>query len=89
MSSDFYSAQNRYREREHHRRYQQRIEAMARKLVCQACRGAGEFQEDILDGGGGGPRYHCGWCEGTGYVTPWTRGLWLRTQRHLKRMIRT
>ena len=61
----------------HHERYKRYVAAMPRKLVCQDCRGYGGHVEPILDDGTG-PYYECGWCEGTGYVTPHRRGLWLR-----------
>lgn len=63
----------------HHRRYVRHVEAMPRKLVCQECGGAGGFHEPILDDGTG-PTEPCGWCESTGFVTRWIRGLWLRSQ---------
>lgn len=66
--------------RRHHERYKRYIESMPRKLVCQECGGAGGWKEPILDDGSG-PYYWCGWCEGTGYVTPHSRGLWLRSRR--------
>ena len=50
------------------------------KLLCQECRGAGGWTEPVLDDGSG-PWEQCGWCWGTGKVTPWLRGQWLRCQR--------
>jgi len=67
--------------RRHHQRYVHFIERMPRKLTCQACGGAGEFHESVLDYGEG-PDYPCGFCEGTGYVTPYMRGQWLRLKRN-------
>jgi DnaJ-class molecular chaperone len=67
--------------RRHHVRYKQFIDTMPRKLVCQECRGSGEFHESILDYGEG-PDYPCGFCEGTGFVTPHMRGQWLRWKRN-------
>lgn len=64
----------------HYQRYKRRIDAMSRKLVCQECRGSGGWIEPILDYGQG-PWEQCGWCLGTGYVTPWLRGMWLRCRR--------
>jgi DnaJ-class molecular chaperone len=78
MSVDY--AKLDYRYITHHHRYSKRVESMPRKLVCQECRGAGGFNEPILDDGTG-PWEPCGWCEGTGFVTPWLRGMWLRYQR--------
>ena len=56
------------------------------KLVCQECRGAGSYVEPCLDYGEG-PSYNCGWCGGTGYVSPYLRGLWLRYKRKEKKVI--
>lgn len=64
----------------HHERYKRRVEAMPRKLVCQECGGMGGWVEPVLDFGQG-PFEQCGWCEGTGYVTPWLRGQWLKFNR--------
>jgi len=63
----------------HHARYKRFVESMKRKLVCQDCGGEGQHWEDAVD-------YYniyvpCGWCEGTGYVTPWIRGAWLAMKR--------
>ena len=66
--------------RRHHERYRRFVESMPRKLVCQDCHGYGGRTEAVLDDGTG-PYYECGWCEGTGYVTPHRRGLWLRCAR--------
>jgi DnaJ-class molecular chaperone len=68
---------------EHHRRFVAHITAMQRKLICQECRGRGGWTERILDDGTG-PREQCDWCEGTGYVTSWLRGQWLRLKREAK-----
>jgi hypothetical protein len=64
--------------RRHHERYKAFINSMPRKLVCQECAGAGSFHEVVIDETGEGPDYECGFCEGTGYVTPWMRGQWLQ-----------
>jgi hypothetical protein len=64
----------------HHVRYVRYIMAMIPKLICQECCGAGGWTEPVLDDGSG-PFEQCGWCEGTGYVTRWLRGLWLRYQK--------
>lgn len=68
-------------QRRHHERYVKRIECEG--LVCQDCGGAGGYKEVILDDGSG-PWFECGWCEGTGKVTRWLRGLWLRCKREEK-----
>lgn len=73
-------ARSDYRWRSHHIRFKCHVEAMPRKLVCQECRGAGGETVPVLDYGEG-PWEACGWCEGTGYVTPWLRGFWLRLRR--------
>ena len=69
-----------YKNRQHHQRYTQYVHAMPRKLVCQDCGGAGGKVIPVLDYGQG-PFESCGWCEGTGYVTPYIRGMWLRWKR--------
>lgn len=80
MSQPIDYARYNYRIQSSHQRYKRRIKAMPRKLICQECRGAGSFHEPILDDGTG-PSYECGWCQGTGYVTGWLRGQWLRYRR--------
>lgn len=67
-----------YHRAEHHKRFVVYIEKHG--LLCQECGGAGGEIEPILDYGQG-PFIPCGWCEGTGKVTRWDRGLWLRTRR--------
>jgi DnaJ-class molecular chaperone len=69
--------------RAHHLRYKRHIEAMPRKLVCQDCGGMGGETDVILDDGTG-PWEECGWCEGTGFVTPHRRGQWLRYKAGLR-----
>jgi len=64
----------------HHQRYKNYINTMKKKLTCQDCRGEGGYKEVILDDGSG-PWFECGWCEGTGLVTPWLRGQWLKYKR--------
>jgi hypothetical protein len=53
------------------------------KLICQECGGNGGWKEIILDDGTG-PWYDCGWCQGTGLVTPYARGIWLRLKKQDK-----
>jgi len=65
-----------------YQRYKRRVEAMPRKLYCQECRGSGEHFEDRI-------AEHdlmssCGWCQGTGLLTPWMRGQWLKEKRNDK-----
>jgi len=63
--------------RHHHQRYKNFIENHG--LVCQECGGGGELLYDRFDW------YNlyevCGWCEGTGKVTRWRRGAWLRLKK--------
>lgn len=68
-----------YQYRQHHARYARR--AKADGLICQECGGRG------YDGSYSSysePPEPCGWCETTGYVTRWMRGLWLRCQKQWK-----
>jgi len=62
----------------HHKRFEKRVEKS--KLVCQECRGSGGYIEPVLDYGEG-PSISCGLCEGTGKLTPYLRGLWLKWKR--------
>lgn len=62
----------------HHQRFKRRVEQAG--LLCQECGGSGGEVEPVLDYGEG-PWIECGWCEGTGYVTPWLRGQWLKMRR--------
>ena len=54
----------------------------AKHLCCQECRGSGEIFHDKID------HYEinlpCGFCNGTGYVIPQVRGLWLRFKKEEK-----
>lgn len=63
---------------DHMRRYKAYVQEHG--LVCQECGGSGGEVVPVLDTGEG-PFEECGWCEGTGRVTRWTRGLWLRCQQ--------
>lgn len=60
----------------HHRRYVAFVNAMPKKLTCQACGGEGSFVDDVVFGHV--IRVQCDWCEGTGLVTPYMRCAWLR-----------
>lgn len=71
-----------WRNARHRERYKRRV--MRTRIVCQECRGVGGEVEVVTDYGEG-PWVHCGWCEGTGYVTPWILGAWLRCKREEKR----
>ena len=66
--------------RQHHDRLKRFIAALPVKLVCQECRGSGEFLIEVIEYGRG-PMEQCGWCEGIGYVTPHARGRWLKCRR--------
>lgn len=70
-----------YQQRQHHARFAARVANDG--LLCQECRGSGEYHE-IISMELGGPWFPCGWCEGTGKVTRWLRGRWLQWQRGLK-----
>lgn len=72
-----------YEWRAHHARYKRYVESLQPKLWCQECGGAGGFVEPVLDDGSG-PTETCGWCEGTGLVTPHIRGVWLGYKRDSK-----
>ena len=66
--------------REHYKRYRNRVNNTDDSLSCQDCGGEGGYTERILDDGSG-PFVECGWCLGTGRVTKWVRGFWLRCKR--------
>ena len=74
-----YPRMNYYAQR-HHERYARRV-SLHTSLVCQECGGGGGSVEPVLDDGSG-PWEPCGWCEGTGRLTPFLRGMWLR-QKYL------
>ena len=57
---------------------------MSKELICQECGGGGGWIEIILEDGTG-PKEICGWCDGTGIVTPAIRGEWLRLKKEIKR----
>ena len=65
-----------FERRRHRERFARFVESRRPRLVCQDCHGEGGETVPILDDGSG-PFEECGWCEGTGYVTPWLRGQWL------------
>ena len=71
-----------YKQARHHERFVRRVEATDRKLICQDCSGRGGAINAIFMNQG--PWEECGWCEGTGYVTPWIRSAWLRYRRQIK-----
>jgi hypothetical protein len=67
-----------YYHRQHHARFVAYVERNG--LICQECGGRGGETDVILDDGTG-PWEECGFCEGTGMVTRWIRGQWLRWKR--------
>jgi len=71
-----------YVRRQHRARYQRYVAGHG--LLCQSCGGAGGETDVLLDDGTG-PWEPCGWCEGTGKVTRWLRGLYLSYMRDEKR----
>lgn len=73
-----------YKSNQSWERYRRYVHSMPKPLICQDCGGAGGEKEVILDDGTG-PWYECGWCRGTGYVTPWDRGMWLTYKKMEKR----
>lgn len=70
-----------YKMRAHHIRFARFVES--RKLTCMDCGGRGGETIPILDDGSG-PFEECGWCQGTGYMTPHGRGEWLRLKKEEK-----
>ena len=69
--------------RQHHARYSSYVDAHG--ITCQECGGSGGEIIPVLDYGQG-PWENCGWCEGTGLVTRWLRGQWLRYKRSEKKI---
>lgn len=76
-----YKRLNHYWQR-HHVRFERFVEG--RKLTCMDCRGKGGETQPVLEDGSG-PWESCGWCEGTGYMTPQARGLWLGYKKEDKK----
>lgn len=70
--------------RRHHERYKCFVEKHG--MLCQECGASGKYVEDRVD--------HieipgsCGFCEGTGKITPHMRGLWLRWKREEKQELK-
>jgi hypothetical protein len=54
-----------------------------KRLNCQECAGIGYHKKPILEDGSG-PRETCGFCNGTGEVTPKMRGEWLMMKKEEK-----
>jgi hypothetical protein len=70
--------------RRHRARYVRFVEMKGNGFTCQECKGHGGWVEPVLDFGQG-PWFDCGFCEGTGLVTRWMRGQWLRWKAQEKR----
>ena len=68
----------------HHERFKKFVTSRKNLLFCLECRGDGGWRE-IIEPELGGPWYDCGWCEGTVYMSPHLRGLWLRFKKEEKR----
>ena len=70
-----------YKDKQHHDRYARYVNLYG--LLCQECGGSGEVVEERYSFGDYCLR--CGWCEGTGMVTKWARGQWLRLKKQEKK----
>ncbi len=77
-----------YKSHQHYLRYKRRVEARKPRLTCQECRGEGSYVEDSIDFGDSfsGPLVQhiysdCGYCRGTGLLTAFDRGQWLRWKK--------
>ena len=68
----------------HHERYKRNVEGRKPRLTCQECHGVGG-EEETIDIELGGPWVECGFCEGTGLLTPHMRGVWLGIKRAEKK----
>lgn len=66
--------------RQHATRFQHFVEGL--KLTCMECGGRGGEVVSIYEGQG--PFEQCGWCLGTGYMSPYGRNLWLRQKKMMK-----
>lgn len=82
MDAPYDYAKASWQYRQHHERFVKFVES--RGLRCMDCRGQGGETIAILDDGSG-PFEACGWCQGTGLMTPHGRGLWLTWKRQEKR----
>lgn len=76
-----------YYYREHAARYKRRVETTDDSLLCQACGGEGGEKNEVVElmpGYWDGPWENCAWCLGTGLVTKWIRGAYLRYRKELR-----
>jgi len=71
-----------FKSQQHHKRYEKFVTNRRPKLGCQECGAEGGWTEPVLDDGRG-PFEGCGWCEGTGLLTPHMRGFWLRSRKEV------
>lgn len=74
-----------YKIEQHRRRYIKRVTETGDSMLCMECSGEGGCYDDAYNYGYNGPWSECHWCFGTGYVTRWDRGLWLRLKKEEKR----
>jgi hypothetical protein len=72
-----------WKEYYHHERFKKRVATS--KLICQEGGGIGGWNEYPAGPFMGALWMECGWCEGTGRVTPLLRGQWLKYKRQERR----
>ncbi len=88
---DFDYARMSYYDKYHSDRRARFVKSKCSHLHCMECGGAGEEVNDSIDFGGEGcPMMcniyiDCGWCDGTGLMTPHERGQWLRMKKEERR----
>lgn len=80
MNDTYDYTRHSYYQRQHHQRYTRYVEGYHPHLTCQEYGGGGGETVPVLDDGTG-PWESCGWCEGTGLVSPHVRATWLRWKR--------
>lgn len=76
-------AQLSWKYRQHHERFKRFVDTCCQHLICMECGGEGGEIERICEQGG--PWIDCGFCEGTGLMTPHMRGQWLRWKKEEKK----
>jgi hypothetical protein len=88
---DFDLARDRYYIQDHYRRRKKFVKEHCQHLHCMDCGGHGEYCAEVIDFGDADVsnpmgRYEvCGWCDGTGLMTPHERGAWLTMVKEMKR----